>query len=230
MRNCAKMALRDAPRAVRTAISFWRVVPLASSRLATLTQAISSTKPTAPSSIHSIWISSLGRKSLCSGSTNGAPAFVAFWIGLRDVGRHRVHVGLRLLDGDAGLQAAHGEQPVEVVIELVGLERERDDEPLVETVRLTGCEHADHGVGGAIELNGLADDVRIGAEPPPELVHQDDYMLLAERAFFGKKVAAIEKGVPIIRYMPGVVNWPCRYSGCSLVARLKLPPLNAFDS
>jgi hypothetical protein len=34
-------------------------------------------------------------------------------------------------------------------------------------------------------------------------------MLLAERALLGKKVAAIEElGVPIIRYMPGVVIGP----------------------
>ncbi len=63
------MPLREAPRELRIAISFCRVVPLASSRLATLTHAMSSTKPTAPSSIHKVWIRSLGRKSFFSGST-----------------------------------------------------------------------------------------------------------------------------------------------------------------
>ncbi len=67
--NCPKIVARAAPRALRTASSFCRVMPRASSRLATLTQAISSTKPTAPSSSHSIWIRSGGRKSFFSGST-----------------------------------------------------------------------------------------------------------------------------------------------------------------
>ena len=69
VRNCANTVWRDAPSAARKATSFCRVVPLANSRLAIFTQAISSTKPTAPRSIHSMLISSLGRKSLCSNST-----------------------------------------------------------------------------------------------------------------------------------------------------------------
>ena len=44
------MRLREAPSAVRTAISRRRETPRASSRLATLTQAMSRTRPTAPSS------------------------------------------------------------------------------------------------------------------------------------------------------------------------------------
>ena len=46
----------EAPREVRTATSFWRVVPLESSKLATFTHAIKSTKPTEPSSSHRVWI------------------------------------------------------------------------------------------------------------------------------------------------------------------------------
>jgi hypothetical protein len=54
VRNCAKMLRREAPSAARSATSFCRVVPLASSRLATFTHAISSTNPTAPSRIQSV--------------------------------------------------------------------------------------------------------------------------------------------------------------------------------
>ena len=44
------MRARPAPRALRTAISFWRAEARARSMWATLAQAISSTNPTAPKS------------------------------------------------------------------------------------------------------------------------------------------------------------------------------------
>ena len=50
-----------APNAIRTAISFCAVMPLASRRLAIFTQAISSTKPTAPSRSQKILRCSLGK-------------------------------------------------------------------------------------------------------------------------------------------------------------------------
>jgi hypothetical protein len=49
VRNCRTMRSREAPIASRTATSRCRAEPRASSRLATLAQAISNTKPTAPS-------------------------------------------------------------------------------------------------------------------------------------------------------------------------------------
>ena len=48
-RNCRTIAEREAPSAVRTPTSFVRCAARSSSRLATLAQAISSTKKTAPS-------------------------------------------------------------------------------------------------------------------------------------------------------------------------------------
>ena len=83
--------------------------------------------PTAPSSIHSVWIRSFGRKSFLQRVDDGAPSLVAFRIGLGNVIGDRIHVGLGLLDGHAGLEAAHREQPVEVVIQLLGFEDERHD-------------------------------------------------------------------------------------------------------
>ena len=68
-KSWAKMVLRPAPSALRTASSFCRAMPRASSRLATLTQAMRSTKPTAPRRSQSILMRSLGRKSFLSGST-----------------------------------------------------------------------------------------------------------------------------------------------------------------
>ncbi len=60
---------RVAPRAARTATSFCRVVPLASSKLATFTQAINSTNPTAPISKCRVKSVSRGMKSLRRSST-----------------------------------------------------------------------------------------------------------------------------------------------------------------
>ena len=104
---------------------------------------------------------------MCSGSTIAPQPLLLFGIGLGDVGRYRVHIGLRLLDGDARLQAAHREQPVEIVIELLGLERQRDYQPGVKAVSLARSEYTDNGIGGAIDLDGLADDVGIGAQTLP---------------------------------------------------------------
>jgi len=51
--NCRTRRIRLAPRAVRSAISLRRDAARASSRLATLAQAMSSTTPTAPSNTNS---------------------------------------------------------------------------------------------------------------------------------------------------------------------------------
>ena len=67
--SCRAISARDAPSAVRTVISRWRAVPRASSRLATLAQAISSTKPTAPSSSQRELVVPRLRKLLRNGST-----------------------------------------------------------------------------------------------------------------------------------------------------------------
>ena len=54
-RSCPAMRPRVAPMAARTASSFRRPVPRASSKLATLAQAISSSNPTAPARISRGW-------------------------------------------------------------------------------------------------------------------------------------------------------------------------------
>ena len=64
--NCLNSRQDDAPIAVRTAISRCLDSARASSRLATLTQAISSTKHTAP-----ISISNAGRTLLTTSDCNG---------------------------------------------------------------------------------------------------------------------------------------------------------------
>ncbi len=69
IRNCVNICRREAPTEARTATSLCRAAPRASSRFATLAQAISSTKPTAPSSSGKPFFVSGFRKSFLSGST-----------------------------------------------------------------------------------------------------------------------------------------------------------------
>ena len=52
VKNWVKSCERFAPREARIATSFWRTVPRANSILATFTQAINKTNPTAPISSH----------------------------------------------------------------------------------------------------------------------------------------------------------------------------------
>ena len=113
--------------------------------------------------------------------------------GLRDVGGDGIHVCLGLLDGDARLEAAHGQEPVEVVIQLLGLEDEGDDQALIEAIWLAGGHDADDGVGRSINLDRLAEDLRIGAKSLPHFVDEDNDVFLAGHAFLGKKIAAIQK-------------------------------------
>ena len=83
-----------------------------------------------------------------------APALVAFGIRLGDVGRDGVHVGLRLLDGDAGFEAGDGEEPVEVVVELLGLEDQGHGKLGVAAIVEARGEDADDGVGLAVDAHG----------------------------------------------------------------------------
>ena len=84
--------------AVRTAISRWRASERASSRLATLAQAMSSTKATA-----TISMSSAGRKLPTSSTSSGltsTPRF-SFVVGIRLLETPRDGVELRLRGADA---------------------------------------------------------------------------------------------------------------------------------
>ena len=93
------------PIAVRTAISFCRVAARASSRFAILAHAISSTNTTATSSTSSPVFRSGDDKRVEQAEEMNSPV-AHFGILLADAGRDRIHLGLRLLRRDAGLQLA----------------------------------------------------------------------------------------------------------------------------
>ena len=109
------------------------------------------------------------------------------------MGGHRIHVLLRLLEGDARLQAAHHQEPVEVVVDLFRLEDQGNGELPFPSIEDAGALHADDGVGIAIHAQGGADDLWIGAQLEPQLVGEDHDMFMAGLSFFGQEVAAQEQ-------------------------------------
>ena len=103
-------ARRVAPSAIRVAISRWRPEARASSRFATLAQAISNTRPTAPARI-----SSTGRTSpiAVSASGVGVPDLVhldALRMLAADRFRHRGELRIDGLDRHARLQTGRDSQ------------------------------------------------------------------------------------------------------------------------
>jgi len=134
-----------------------------------------------------------GQEVILQGFDKRAPALVAFRVGLGDVVGHPVHLGLRLLYAHARLQPSHRQQPVEVVVLLLRFENQRNDQRLVQPIRLARPQNPNHRVRRAVDLHLFADDVGIGAQPLPQLVHQDDDVLFPRDAFLRQEVAAKAK-------------------------------------
>ena len=79
------------------------------------------------------------------------------------------------------------------MVQLLGFEGQRCNQLLVQAVGHARPQHAHHRVRRSIDADGLADNVGVRAKPLPQLVHQDDFMFLAQCSFLGQKVAAKEK-------------------------------------
>ena len=125
VRNWAKILSRVPPMEPRTAISLCRAVPLANKRLATLTQAMRRTKPTAPNSSQRVLNTVIIEKIVLEAIDPCAPSTIAFGVGGSDAGSDRIHICLRLVQADAGFQAAHGNHPVIIVVDLFGTKGQR---------------------------------------------------------------------------------------------------------
>ena len=135
-----------APRAVRMATSLWRVVPLASRRFATLTQAIAA-RSLQLRGESKAFECSLRKEVILQRFNIHAPTLVALWKRFCDIGSDRIHVGLCLLHGDAIFKPAHRQQPMKIMVQLFGLENKRNNQPLIKAVRLARRQHADNGIG-----------------------------------------------------------------------------------
>ena len=94
-----------------------------------------------------------------------------------------------MLESDVGPQAPHDQEPVEIVVDLVRFKCQWDEQVRFKTVGHTGSQHANYGVGFAIEPEPLADHLGIAAETLlPQLVGHDEHMVLAQLTFLGHKV------------------------------------------
>src|SRR5579871_2260324 len=112
------------------------------------------------------------------------PSFVGLWMLLRDASRDDVHVSLRLSDRDAGFETSDYEEPVEVVVDLVGFECQRNHELGFQPIGLAGLVYTNHGIRHAIHLDLLANDVAVSPEMSPKAIRQDRNMVFANLAFF----------------------------------------------
>src|SRR5215469_10652692 len=104
-----------------------------------------------------------------------------------------IHVRLRLSDRHTVLQAANYQQPVEIVIDLLGLESERHHKLRFQTVGLAGQVYAHHRVRLSIHFDLFADDLSIRAELLPKPVREDDDVVLAHTTFVGQKITPEEE-------------------------------------
>ena len=118
------------------------------------------------------------------------PTFVRRRERFRQATRHHFHVGVGLRQRDARLEPPHHEQPVEIVVDLFRLERERHVEARLHPIGLPRRKDADDGVRLGVDADLTADDAAIGAEPLlPDLVREDDDLIAADLPLLGTEVA-----------------------------------------
>ena len=105
--------------------------------------------------------------------------------------RHRLHVRVRLRQRHVVFHAPHDQQPVEIVVDLIRRERERDDERRrLAIFRRQRADDADDSARRAVDSNLLADDVRILAETlVPQPVPQHDHRVLPGAPFLFPEIA-----------------------------------------
>ena len=156
---------RPAPSATRMASSRSRETARASMRLAMFTQAISSTRLTAPSSSHSVPRTSSTRRPERVGDEDAA--LVGFRVLLREAAANQRQLGLRLGELRAGTDARQHPDAVSfAVLHVRGgvlTERSVQVEVVSEQPEARG-EDADDGVSFAVEDQRRAHGRRTGAE------------------------------------------------------------------
>ena len=152
-----------APSAVRTAISFCRVAARASSRFAMLAQAISSTNTTATSRTSNPGLQ-IGRDKRVEQAEEMNAPVAHFRILLADAGRDRIHLRLRLLRRDPGLELAEDDDHVVQAEFVGGIDGQRRVDVAAADQLQAGGRDADDRCGHAIERNGAADEAGSAAK------------------------------------------------------------------
>jgi len=96
-----------------------------------------------------------------------------------------------MLQRDPRLQPAHDREPVDIVVDLLRPEHQRQVEPSLHPVGGPECQHADDRVALAVDPHLLADDAGVRAVRfAPERVGQDDDAVASGRALFLQEIAA----------------------------------------
>ena len=186
---------RSAPSAARMANSRLRAVARASSKLATLAQAMISTNPTAPTSSSSVGRMYPTMSSFIRTSFAPCPALLfGYWC--ESALQMRCDLRLRRFDGRPRLQAAnHPESRVRLArVQIDGIPLlDGNVDPGVPAEAKIGGQHADHGATRGVQRQRLAEDARVGSHPPfPEAVAEHHRAGSALAVFLGPKTAPQE--------------------------------------
>ena len=191
MSNCATRRPRPAPSAARTASSLRRVAPLASSRLATLAHAISSTSATAPKATETERCKPAPTSSRAKRLHGDGPFAIVDRRIFGQGGVDGLHSFAGLGQRGAAAQTSVDGEPVNLERSLVGREDQRLPEPGVVAIESAGREHADHLVGFAVQHRPAAQNVGIAAEVVlPGGVAEDDHGSRSRPVFFRREGAA----------------------------------------
>ncbi len=182
-RSCPSERARPAPSARRSAISLRRSIARASRKLARLTQASSSTRPTTAESSHA---AARIQRSSCGITTTSALGLSrkpplrsqsSGWLSV-EAGRHRVESALRVGEGGAGREPRLDE--ARVVAALLELARAAGRLELVDHHHRRVDRGADAAQPAAVLLGRDADD---GVRPPADAqLATHDLGVPAERA------------------------------------------------
>ena len=203
---CIAIRRRLAPIAVRIAISFCRPTARASSRLATLEHAISSTNPTAATSTSSDCRTFCTAKS-CSGFTSALTPWLNSGYCVGQPFGDDVHLGLRLLEVDARLHP-RDRKDAGMPAAIVRQRRRPRPDRQEDIGRLQQLEprrqDADDRVRLVVERDRAADRGCIAAEPPaPQRVGQQHDACRAGRSSSAVKVRPIAGATPQHRQQRG---------------------------
>ena len=82
-----------------------------------------------------------------------------------------------------------------MIVELLGLEDQRDHQFPVPTIRSAGRQHAHHRINPAVDLHRLAKHFGVCTEMPPQPMGKNHDVFFTWLAFLRQEIAAKEQGV-----------------------------------
>ena len=202
VRNCRSSRQRPAPSADRIANSFCRDSARASSRLARLAHAISSTNATAPCSTNSA-VRMPPTRSSCSPSSRmpvpGLARHVRVAIELTPLLQHALDVCVGLRHADAVFQPADEVQEVSAAVARIGgVERQGQPDLRLRVVDVVPRRHdADDARRRAVDGDHAPDDRFVAAERgAPDFARQHRHVFRAGQRVGPRELPAADRGDP----------------------------------